>query len=141
MANAISAFGTLLKRGDGGGTEVFTTIAEVRDISGPSISVDTTEVTHQTSTNGWKEKLPTLKDAGEVSFDCNFIPTENTQDAGAGLLLDLKNKTKRNFQLVFPDTTTWSFSAFVTGFAPSAPLGDALTASVTLTVTGEPTLA
>ncbi|KKK53886.1 hypothetical protein LCGC14_3090310, partial [marine sediment metagenome] len=35
MSNAISSFGTLLKVGDGAGTEVFTTIAEVMDIDGP----------------------------------------------------------------------------------------------------------
>ena len=76
---AISAFGTLLKVGDGGGTEVFTTIAEVKEISGPSISVDTVELTTHSSSGAWKEYLPTLIDAGEVTFDVNFIPTNATQ--------------------------------------------------------------
>lgn len=142
--NALAGFGTLLKIGDGGTpTEVFTTIAEVKDITPPKLSMDTDDVTHQTSPGGWKEKLPTLLDAGEVTFELNFIPTDATQGYSTGLIKDLVNKTRRNFQLVFPDSgsTTWAFAAFVTGFEPSAPVGGTLTASVTLTVTGQPTLA
>lgn len=140
---AISGFGTLLKIGDGGGTEVFTTIAEVKDISGPSFSADTVELTTHSSSGAWKEKLPTLLDAGEITLDINFIPTNATQSQSTGLLRDFKNRTKRNFQLVWPDVggTTWAFSAYVTGFEPSAPVDDLLGASVTLTITGAPTLA
>jgi predicted secreted protein len=144
MSNAISSFGTLLKIGDGGGGgEVFTTIAEVLDINGPGIKNSVKEVTHQTSTGGFRERIATLSDAGEVTFDINFIPTENTQDAGAGLLKDAINRTLRNFKIVFPDTavTTWAFSAFVTDFEPHEPVDGSLGASVTLTLTGKPTYA
>ena len=142
MTSAISSFGTLLKIGDGGGTEVFTTIAEVLDISGPGLSLGTEDVTSHSSTGGWKEKVPTLLDAGQVSFDVNFVPTGATQSYSAGLVKDMVNKTKRNFQIIFPDstTTTWSFSAYVVGFEPSAPVEGKLGASVTLEITGQPTL-
>ena len=143
MTNAISSFGTLLKIGDGGATETFTTIAEVQDISGPSFSLDTAEVTSHSSAGGWKEYIGTLVDGGEVSFDINFLPTETTHGYSAGLLKDLVNKTVRNFQLVFPDasSTTWQFAALVTKFETSEPYGDKLSASVTLKLTGQPTLA
>lgn len=142
MTNAISAFGTLLKIGDGGGTETFTTIAEVRDITPPKLALGTEEATSHSSTGGWKERVATLLDAGEVTFELNFIPTDSTQGYSTGLIHDMVNKTKRNFQLVFPDTgtTTWAFAAFVTGFEPSAPVEGILSASVTLTITGQPTL-
>lgn len=140
---AISAFGTLLKIGDGGGTEVFTTIAEVKDISGPSFSMDTVELTTHSSTGAWKEYLGTLLDAGEVTFDVNFTPTGATHSQSTGLIRDMKNRTLRHFQLVWPDVgaTTWSFSAYVTGFEPSAPVDNLLGASVTLKISGAPTLA
>lgn len=143
MTSGISAFGTLLKIGDGGGTEVFTTIAEVKDISGPSLKLDTEEVTSHSSTGGWREYIATLLDAGEVTFDVNFIPTNATHSQTSGLLKDLKNKTLRNFQLVFSNVgaTTWAFSAFVTGFEPAEPVEGVLAASVTLKITGQPTLA
>ena len=142
MSNAISAFGTLLKIGDGGGSENFTTIAEVTNISGPGFALETTEVTNHSSTGGWREYIATLLDAGEVSFDINFIPTEATHSYSSGLIKDMVNKTKRNFKLVFPNAgnTTWTFSAFVTSFEPAAATDAQLSASVTLKITGQPTL-
>lgn len=140
---ALSAFGTLLKIGDGGGTEVFTTIAEVTDLSGPGLEMDTIEATSHSSTAGWKEYVAGLLNAGEVGFSVNFIPTNATQSYSSGLIRDMVNRTARHFQLVFPNVgnTTWAFTALVTGFEPSEPIDDVLKADITLTITGQPTLA
>lgn len=140
-SGAISAYGTYLKIGDGAGTEAFTTIAEVQKIGGPKLKLDTKEVTSHSSTGGWREFIATLLDAGEVSFDGNFIPTNATQSQSSGVLKDMKNRTKRNFQLILPDTTTWTFAAFVTGFEISAQFDDVLSFSASLKITGAPTLA
>lgn len=140
--NAISANGTLLQIGDGATpTEAFTTIAEVKTIGGPTLSARMQEVIHH-SGGGWVDKLAILLDAGDVSFEINFIPTDATHSYAAGLLKDFYNKTRRNFKLIFPDagTTTWQFAAFVSEFESNAPSDNVLTASVTLTVTGVPTL-
>ncbi len=144
MSDAIASLGTLLKIGDGATpTENYTTIAEVRDISGPALKANTEEVTHHGSTGGWEEHIPTTLSAGEVTFELNFIPTNATQSYTSGLVKDYKNKTKRNFQMVFPDAgnTTWQISAYVTGFEPKAPVKGVLRADVTLMITGQPTLA
>ncbi|MFZ4773933.1 MAG: phage tail tube protein [Terrimicrobiaceae bacterium] len=130
-----------MKIGDGAGTEAFTTIAEVQKIGGPKLKLDTKEVTSHSSTGGWREFIATLLDAGEVSFDGNFIPTNATQSQSSGVLKDMKNRTKRNFQLILPDTTTWTFAAFVTGFEISAQFDDVLSFSASLKITGAPTLA
>jgi len=71
MASAVSSHGTLLKIGDGGGSEVFTTIAEVLDIIGFEQTLDREEVTNHSSA-GRKEWVATLLDGGEVSFECSF---------------------------------------------------------------------
>lgn len=142
-SGAISSFGTLLKIGDGAGSEVFTTIAEVRDVSGPGLGLATAEVTNHSSTGGWREHVGTLNDGGDVTFEINYIPTTTTHNATGGLIRDLKNKTKRNFQLVFSDSgaTTWSIAAFVTKFEPLEPVDGALRANVSLKISGQPTLA
>ena len=142
MTNAIAGYGTLLQAGDGAATEVFATIAEVKDISGPGLEMTQEEATSHDSTNGWREFVSTLADGGEVSFEVNFIPTDGTQDASTGLIADFEARTLRNFQLVFPDTgsTTWGFAANVSGFEPAEPVDGLLTASVTLKISGEPTL-
>jgi hypothetical protein len=136
------AFGTLLQVGDGAMTEVFTTIAEVKDIDGPDISMDTEDITPHDAVGGWEEFIPTILRSGEVTFDLNFVPS-NAQhgDANGGLVAALKARTKKNYRLVLPAGYTWSFAAYVTGFSNSMPVGGVLGASVTLKVTGVLTLA
>ena len=144
MATAgISSFGTLLQVGDGDPTETFTTIAEVKDIRGPKIKQNSEEATNHSSPNGWEEFVGHTKGGGTVVFDVNFVPTGATHDASTGLLADLVAGTLRNFQLVFPDSgsTTWAFAALVQDFEPGAPVKGILTASITLQISGEPTLA
>jgi hypothetical protein len=143
MSSAISSFGTLLKIGDGATSESFTTIAEVTDLGGPNLSLDTEEVTNHSSTDGWDEFIGTILRAGEVPFEVSFIPTNATHSYSAGLIKDMVNRTKRNFQLIFPNisSTTWSFAALVTKFDPKEPVKGRLSASITLKITGKPTLA
>jgi predicted secreted protein len=139
MSDAVRAYGTLLQIGDGEVTETFATIAELTDISGPSLEADELDVTSHDSPSGYREFIQGLKDAGEVSIEGNFLPTNTTQN---DVLSDYQSGVVRNFQLVFPDTatTTWEFSAIVTAFEPTAPVEDVLTFSATLKITGEPTL-
>jgi predicted secreted protein len=143
MSSAVFAHGTLLKAGNGAATEVFTTIAEVTSIGGPGLALDPIEVTNMDSTNGWREFIGGLLDGGEVSISINYLPTNATHNASNGLINDMENRTKRNLQLIFSDgsSTTFSFTALVTAFEPTAPVDGALTADVTLKVTGQPTLA
>jgi predicted secreted protein len=134
MANALNAFGTLLKRNG-------TTIAEVTAITPPSLARDPIEVTHHQSPNAWREKIKGLKDGGEVTFSINYLPTNTTHNAATGILGDFGTNTIDTWSIVFPDATTWTFSAFVSGFEADAPIDDRLAADVTLTVCGQPTLA
>ena len=132
-----SAFGTLFKRGA-------TTIAQVSNISGPGLSLDTEDVTTHDSASGWEEVVGTILRSGEVTLDLVYDPNEAThKHSSGGLLYDLTSKMAQTFSIVFPSTAavTWSFSALVTGFEPSAPADGALTATVTLKLTGAPTLA
>jgi hypothetical protein len=143
MTNALSSFGTLLKIGDGGGTETFTTIAEVLDINGISLKSSTEDATNHSSPGGFEEKIVTLLSMGPIKFGINFIPTAATHSYSTGLIKDWFNKTKRNFQLVFPDVahTTWGYSAFVTNVDIKGVVKGKLAADVSLDVTGQPTLA
>lgn len=135
--SALSSHGTLLKIGDGGGSEVFTTIAEVRDISGTSFAVSTEDVTNHDSSR-WREHIATIKEGGEITFDINYY-SATTQDQ---LRTDMLNMTRRNFQLVFPTspTETHAFAAYITGMEYAAPVEGVLAASITLTITGAVTI-
>ena len=138
---ATASYRTLLKMGDGATPEVFATIAEVKDIKGPKMKADTEDATSHDSTDGWKEFIPTLIEGGEVTFDIQFVPTGATHSYVAGLAKLLVDRTLRNFQLVFPDATTWVLPAYVTGFEPENTLKGISKADITLQISGKPTLA
>lgn len=136
----INAFGTLFKMGDGATPEIFTTVAEVFDISGPSMSKDAIETTHHGSTNGWREFISGLKDGGEVTLSMNFLPQNSTQDDSTGVISQLSGDTVDNYQVVLPDDdeTTITFAAVVTAFEIAEPVDDRLTADATFKVSGQP---
>lgn len=139
---AISAYATKLLRGDGvTPTEGFTEVGEVTNIDGPSMSRETPGV--GADTNGARVYIAGLLEGGEVNLDINFVPTEAAQSASAGLLKDFVDGTKRNFKIEFPTSpvTTWAFTAIISKFSPSAAIDKQLSASVTLKITGLPTLA
>lgn len=133
------AFGTLLQLGDGMMVETFTTLAEVKDIDGPDISLDTEDITPHDAVGGWEEFIPTILRSGEVTFDLNFVPSSAQHgDVAGGVINLLKTRTKRNWKLVLPTSPAyeWTFAAYVVGFSNSMPVGGVLGASVTLKVTG-----
>ena len=139
MTQGVIGLGTLLKIGDGASPEVFAAIAEVKDITGPGLTVEFAEFTHQQSTGGYREYKPTFKNSGDVTFKCNFLPDDATQGFSAtGLLKDYEDGTLRNFQLLFPDTgnTLASFAAYVSNIQPSSPMASPLELNITLRVTG-----
>lgn len=133
---ARKAFGTLLKIGDGGGSEVFTTIAEVKDISGAGLNSDTVEVTAH-DTGPYKQYITTLIDQGEITFELNFNKGA-TQGFTGGLYNDQVNGTLRNFQLVLPTSVaaTGTLAAYVTSFVLGSPVAGVLSASITLRPNG-----
>lgn len=143
---ATAALGTILAVGDGATPEVFTKIARVKDIDGPSMSRDTIDTTHQLSTGGTKEFLASLADGGEVTFDIGYNPSSATHDQTTGLLKFMGETTTRNWKLVFPvagATGFWgyNFKGMVTKFAAKAPVAGELTASITIKVAGNITQA
>lgn len=131
--SARSSHGTLLKVGDGGSPEAFTTIAEVLDISGPGTTLNTEDATNHDS-GGWREPIPTILEGGEVTFELNYYKSASQ----TSMRTDMTNRTKRNFQMVLPLTVpeTLSFAGYVTNFEYSAPVEGILRASCTIMVTG-----
>jgi hypothetical protein len=118
------------------GTEVFTTVAEVVNVALNGRTLELIDATHMESPNTHREYLPSLLDSGEVQFDVNFLPGTASQ---SGLETDRANRTKRNWKLVFPNTTTpntYSFSGYVTSFDVSAAIDDKMTGTATIKITG-----
>ena len=139
MSDGYAAYGTLIKIGSAAsGTAIsYTTIAEVGDIDGPSMSVDTIDMTNQSSPGARKEFLMSLIDSGEISFPINFIPDESTHDATTGIQKIMNDLAIWSWQMLFPDTTTVTFTAGVTKFGIKAPVAGKLSADITLKISGQ----
>ncbi len=96
------------------------------------------------SPGAFREFVKGLRDGGEVTLEINYAPANAThKNASGGLLAEyLGNDNTRNWKLIFSDAanTEWAFTGFVKSFEVSAPVDDLLTASVTIKVSGQPTL-
>jgi predicted secreted protein len=134
-------FGTLFQRGNGAGPEVFTTIASVTNISGPSRSRETIDVTAHDSPEQWMEFIGGLKDGGEVSLDINYDPGQVSHDLDD----DFDDSAPRNYRIVIlPDTEdehTWSIAGVMTGLEDEFPYDDKMARTLTIKVSGKPLLA
>ena len=134
MSEAIGTLGTTLKRGA-------QLIAQVQDVSGPDLSTDTDEITNHDSPDGVEEFIPTIKRTGEITFPLVFLPSDPSHDNDTGLLAAWADRSKDAYVLEYPDGSTWTFSAYVTGFSNSAPVDGHLSADVTLRPSGAPVFA
>jgi hypothetical protein len=117
-----------------------TPVVNVKKVGGPKLSADTEDVTTHDQATAWEELVVTILRSGEVSLDIVYDPATATHGATSGLLAKLQNKTFAQYAVVFPGSTTWTFNGYSTAFEPDEPVDGALTAKVTLKVTGAPTL-
>ncbi len=120
----------------------YVTIAEVLDISGPTLARSTIDVTNHDSAADYREFITGTLDGGEVTFDVNYLPADPDHDATTGLIAVFESGAITNFKLIFTDsgTTTWDFAGLVVGFEVSAAIEDQLKASCTIKLSGQPTL-
>src|ERR1700681_1253297 len=121
------ANGTLLKIGDGTGTEAFTTVPEVMKLSGPTSKFDLMDVTSHDSSGYYREFIPGLLDGDTVKAEIN-MRFSNTLHKG--IRVDNAAATKRNFKIVFPDSSdnTCLIATYITGFPPVADIGQPMRA-------------
>lgn len=118
------------------------TVAELSAINGIEISVDSVDVTTHESADSFKEYLPGLLDAGDVTLEGFFDYTDTTGQQA--MLTDAYARTSRTGVITFPSATgtTWTFTGFITNIKiGDAPVDNAIPFEATIKVTGKPTLA
>ncbi len=121
---AITGQGTKFKIGEDG-------IAEINSISGPTMSRETIDVTVLSDTDGYRKFIPGLRDPGTISLDMNFT------ESGWAQMKDLfEGDTASSFSIELPDDTEITFNGFVTECPIEIPIGDKITASVTIQISG-----
>lgn len=132
-SSALVSQGMTIGIGDGASPEVYTSITEVTNISGPGGGASEIDTTDLNSTA--KEFRLGLVDNGSITLSLNFIPA-NVQHA----LLRTKSISgvSTNFRLTFTDSpaTLWTFAAFVQELSIENGVDGVTTGSVTLRITG-----
>lgn len=133
---AIPGYGTLLKMGDGGAPETFSTVVEVTELNLPEITLNTEDATSHDS-GGWMEVIGTLLDGGEISGKINWRPTDPTHDETTGVLAAILNRLRKNWKMVLPGgVKTFNFGALLTKFKGLAPVDGKLEVEFTLKISG-----
>lgn len=132
-------YGTLFASGNGASPEVFTTLAEVTNITPPGWSRDAVDATHEQSPSAHREFIAGLADAGEVSLDINYAPGGTAQASLEAEKILQGSSAAINRRITFPDGSYVTFVGILTGFEPDAPIDDKMAATVTLKVSGVPT--
>lgn len=148
-SDAHIGFGALLQKGDGASPENFISIMGVKSITGPQIKRDTIDVTDMQSPSGWREFIGGLVDAGEITFDANFLPRDATQNQEAnGFMAEFDKSScdsRGNWRITLPECEGdaegyFEFAGIVSGQQIEMPLDDLMSFSGTIKVSGRPTL-
>jgi len=131
MSDAFSGVGTVLYREDTPGS--WSSLGEVRNISGPGMSRETIDVTSLNSTGGYREFITGFRDGGEVTL--GMLMTNAAYDK---LMTDFESDTVVDYKIVLPDDdeSTFSFSGLVTNIPLNIQPDDAVMVDVTIKVTG-----
>ena len=113
-------------------------IGELTGIGGPSVSVDTIDVTSHGSADAYREFVAGLIDGGDITLEGNLV------SASAGNeMVDLHNsRAVVSFRIKFTDTSTsnWLFTGVANAFECDAPHDGKISFSAGVKLTGKPFL-
>jgi hypothetical protein len=140
VSSAKPAFGSHIQVSDMGGTPVFTSVAEVKNITGPAMKRAVLDASNQDSPNQHKEIKAGFGEGGTVTFEFNWYPGDTL---GQGRLLTVfQAGTLNNFKIVGVEATpkTWAFSGIMTAFEPEYPVAGLMGGKCTIEISGMPVL-
>lgn len=132
--------GTLFKVGDGASPEAFTTIGEVKSISGgPGGVADEIDVTNHDSVGRYEEIILGIIRTPTISLVCNYLGSNTQQNA---LKTAMDAETLLNFKIVYQSLTTpktHSFAGRIKKWEITPPVNGAIDLSVDIKQTGADT--
>lgn len=116
------------------------TLAELTNITTPSIRTNFIDVTNHQSPSGFAEVVPGRIDGDEMQIEGNFIGGNASQ---AALVAANAAHTLNSYVVTFPDTgtTTFSFSGYVSSFGITAPVDGKLGFRASIKMSSLPVLA
>ena len=107
-------------------------VAGIRDTTPPEWAREAINVPTTTSPDGAIPKIPAdLADYGNLEVEIEFAESE----------VPPIDQPPETWVITFKSGRTWTFTGFLTNYAPAAPIDDVMTANVTIAVSGKITIA
>jgi hypothetical protein len=134
---ALVAYETATEEGGGAptpGTGFFTTVAELGDITPPSLMRNEFDATTQQEDID-SYVLGVLRRSA-VTIKMNFIPTNGTHDHLTGVYKMVIDDTRIGWRFTFPGSWIWIASGQVKEVVPHAPVDGKMEADLTLRFSG-----
>lgn len=134
MSEAMIGYDTRFAIETSPGSGMYVELEEVFEVTPPSSTISKVDVTSFKSPGRRREFIPGLTENGAASLNMNFVP---------GSASDLRIEELRasgqvlSMRITYPNGVTVTFDGFVEEYSPAVPVDDRLTASVSLSVTGE----
>lgn len=130
QSQAVAGMSTVFERYNG---SEWQKVAEVYNIAGPGMTRETIEVTSYDSPDGYREKIPGLRDAGQLTFTMNF-----RKDNYTVIKEDFESEDRVQYRVTLPDSdeTQMTFYGLVTELPLSVPEDDRITCDVTIEISG-----
>jgi predicted secreted protein len=116
-------------------------IGQITNFTPPSATRDIIDVTSSDSPDFAREFIAGLIDYGEAGAEINWDIGNASDVLLKSLLTERAARTWRATFTQYTPARTMTFTAFLTGYEPEAPLEDKMMASLTLKVTGNPVIA
>jgi hypothetical protein len=126
--------------------------ATLRSLTGPSISITPVDASHMGSTYRTMQFVPGMMDPGEVTMELIFDPDELSSSGHepfsekymtSGWDIDAASEEVEALTITWPvpagdsSGATWVADGFISGFEPTAPIDDLMTATVTFKISGD----
>lgn len=139
-SSAFWAYGSALQLGDGATSEAFTSIAEITELTAFDMNRDVIDITSHNSSDGYREKMGGLRDAGSIAIKANWLPNNVTHDETTGIMAKFNVNTLSNWKIILPSSiATFAFTGFVSAVKGGAPLDAQGQLEFTVTISGKVT--
>lgn len=130
MSGAFSGVGSKFRRWNAV-TAKWDAVAEVKSISGPTMTREMIDVTNLDSVGGYREFIPSFRDGGTITLSMNFT------FAGYKLLKqDFQSDVLINYEIYLSDGTSIEFSGYVQDLPITVKFDDAVTSEITIKISG-----
>lgn len=134
-SRATIGFGTTLEIALASDPGVWTYIGETKTHNPPSFTDSPVEVTHMQSPRRMREYTPGLVEPGSSSHEMNYVPGSATD-----VFLESIAGKKLIARITFPNGRQMIYSAVREGYEREVPMDGGMGATLTLKVSGAPTL-